>query len=105
MSLSGVARTFGGRFAERISTLEPERWQGPIASSYGLHFVLIGERTQAGLPPLATVREAVRREWMNARRLEAEAALYRTLRERYQIVLEAPPAEGTASDGPSGAVR
>jgi hypothetical protein len=104
MPLSDVARTFGGRFAERISTLKPGRWQGPIASSYGLHFVMIDERTQASVPPLAEVREAVRREWMNARRLEAESALYRTLRERYQVVVE-PPVEGTASNEPSGAVR
>ena len=85
--------------------MEPGRWQGPIPSSYGLHFVLIEERTQASLPPLDAVREAVRREWMNARRLEAEAVLYRTLRERYQIVVEPLPAEGSASNEVSGAVR
>jgi hypothetical protein len=105
MPLGEVARTFGGRFAERISQLEPGRWQGPIPSSYGLHFVLIEERTQASLPPLDAVREAVRREWMNARRLEAEAVLYRTLRERCQIVVEPLPAEGAASNEISGAVR
>ena len=35
--------------------------------------------------------EAVQREWLNARRIEAEQKLYRTLRDRYQIVVETPP--------------
>ena len=47
---------------------------------------------RGGLPPLETVREAVQREWLNARRIEAEAKLYRTLRDRYQIVVEQPKA-------------
>ena len=105
MPLSDVARTFGGRFAKRISTLEQGHWQGPIPSTYGLHFVLINERTQGNLPPLDAVRVAVRREWMNARRLKAEEALYRTLRERYKIVVEALPTEDTPSNKLSRAGR
>jgi hypothetical protein len=52
---SDVARTFGERFSEQIFGLEQGRWQGPIASSYGLHFVRVSERTQGGLPPLDAV--------------------------------------------------
>jgi hypothetical protein len=105
MPRSDAARTFGERFAEELFKLEPWRWQGPIVSSYGLHFVLISERTQGGLQPLDDVRPAVRREWMNARRLEAEATLYRTLRVRYQIVVEEPQPERTTSKEASGAGR
>jgi parvulin-like peptidyl-prolyl isomerase len=71
--------------------MEQGRWQGPIPSSFGHHFLYISERIQGGLPPLDAVRQAVRREWSNARRLEAEQKLYVSLRERYQIVVEAPP--------------
>jgi parvulin-like peptidyl-prolyl isomerase len=69
------------------------RWQGPISSSFGQHFVYISERIAGGLPPLDAVREAVRREWSNARRIEAEQKLYDSLRERYEIVVETPPAK------------
>ena len=31
-----------------------------------------------------------RREWANARRLEAEQKLYASLRDRYEIVVETP---------------
>ncbi len=100
MPHSDVARTFGERFAERLFDLEQGRWQGPVASGYGLHFVRVSERAQGGLPQLDAVRPAVRREWMHARRLEAEQRLYRTLRERYEIVVEAPPAVGAAREEP-----
>jgi hypothetical protein len=91
MSQSDVARTFGEGFAKQLSAVEPGRWQGPIPSSFGVHFAFVDERAKGSLPPLDTVREAVQREWLNARRIETEQKLYRTLRDRYQIVVETPP--------------
>jgi hypothetical protein len=90
MSHSDLERIFGDRFAKQLAAVEPGRWQGPIPSSYGMHFVFVDERTNGSLPPLDTVRDAVQREWLNARRVEAEERLYRTLRDRYQIVVETP---------------
>jgi PPIC-type PPIASE domain len=91
ISQNDVASAFGDGFAKRISVMEPGRWQGPISSSFGQHFVFISERIPGRMPPLDAVRQAVRREWSNARRLEAEQKLYASLRERYEIVVEAPP--------------
>ena len=90
MSQSDVARTFGEGFAKQLSNVEPGRWKGPIPSSFGVHFVFVDERAKGSLPPLDTVREAVQREWLNARRIETEQKLYRALRDRYQIVVETP---------------
>jgi hypothetical protein len=91
ISRSDVARTFGQGFAEQLSTVASGRWQGPIPSSFGAHFVFVDERAKGSLPPLATVRDAVRREWKNARQIEAEQKLYRGLRGRYEIMVEMPP--------------
>ena len=93
VSKSDVASIFGDAFAKRIFVMEPGRWQGPISSSFGQHFVYISERIPGSLPPLDAVRPAVLREWSNARRLEAEQKLYGSLRERYEIVVETPPAK------------
>jgi hypothetical protein len=92
MQHSDVARTFGEGFAKRLSVADIGRWQGPVVSSFGAHFVFVEERTEGSLPPLETVREAVQRDWLNARRIEADARLYRTLRDRYRIVVETPKA-------------
>jgi parvulin-like peptidyl-prolyl isomerase len=78
--------------------MEQGRWQGPIPSSFGQHFVYISERIQGGVPPLEAVRDAVRREWSNARRLEAEQKLYSSLREHYEIVVEQLPATSTQAE-------
>ena len=94
-----VASVFGDGFAKRISVMEPGRWQGPVPSSFGQHFVYISERIPGGVLPLDAVRQAVRREWSNARRLEAEQKLYASLRERYEIVVEMPPARSAQIDG------
>jgi PPIC-type PPIASE domain len=96
---SKVTSVFGEGFARRMAAMETGRWQGPISSGFGQHFVFISERTSGDLPPLDAVRPAVRREWTNARRLEAEQKLYASLRERYEIVVEAPRA--TAAEAAS----
>jgi hypothetical protein len=91
MSQSDVARTFGEAFAKQLSAAEPGVWQGPIPSSFGLHFIFVDQRAKGGLPPFDTVREAVQREWWIARRIEAEQKFYRRMRDRYQIVIETSP--------------
>jgi hypothetical protein len=90
MSQRDLARMFGEGFAKQLSAIESGRWQGPLRSGYGVHFVFVDEHVKGSLPPLDTVRDAVQREWLNARRVEAEEKLYRTLRDRYQIVVETP---------------
>jgi hypothetical protein len=98
VSQTELAGIFGDVFAKRLSVMEQSRWQGPIPSSFGQHFVYISERMQGGVPPLDAVRQAVRREWSNARRLEAEQKLYASLREHYEIVVEQPPATSAQAE-------
>ena len=93
VSPSKVTSIFGESFAKQISVMEKGRWQGPISSGFGQHFVFISERVSGNLPPLDAVRPAVHREWANARRLEAEQKLYASLRNRYEIVVEEPQAK------------
>lgn len=88
---SEVASSFGESFARQLFALKQGRWQGPISSSFGQHFVFVSERVRGSLPPLAAVRTAVHREWVNSRRFEAVQKLYRTLRERYEIVVDLSP--------------
>lgn len=98
MTQSKVTGVFGEAFAKRMAVMETGRWQGPISSSFGQHFVFVRERTSGELPPLEAVRTAVRREWANAERLEAERKLYASLRDRYEIVVETPSAKATSAE-------
>ena len=92
-----VAGTFGDGFARRIFSVEQGRWQGPIASTFGQHFVFVTDRNKGSVPPLDAVRAAVVREWTNARRSELEQKLYRSLRDRYEISVEGEPLKTTAA--------
>ncbi len=88
MAASEVVKQFGEDFATALGKLAPGQWQGPVESGYGAHLVLISERTDARLPALAEARDAVRREWDNARRQEGTARFYRELRQRYTVIIE-----------------
>jgi hypothetical protein len=95
MSSSDLAAVFGHGFAERISTVEAGWWQGPISSSFGQHFIFVRERTPGIVPPLNKIRQAVGRDWANARRLDVEQKLYGSIKARYAVVVEPPPANAT----------
>lgn len=90
---SEIAKQFGEAFAAQLGELPLGRWQGPIASGYGLHLVWVSERTAGGVPALADVRDAVRRDWANAERLRANENYYRELLRRYTVSVEGPAAE------------
>jgi hypothetical protein len=94
LSATEVRKTFGDTFVAGLSTLTPGQWQGPVPSGYGVHLVAVSERTPVRLPELAEVREAVRREWANARRLEAHETFVRSLLQRYTVTIEHPQPAG-----------
>ena len=87
---SDVAKQFGEPFAATLEGLPLGEWQGPVASAYGVHLVLVSERTEAHLPELSDVRDAVQSAWANARQKEATATFYRELLDRYTVTFERP---------------
>jgi len=87
---SEVVKQFGEKFAAQLAELSLGQWQGPLESGYGVHLVLVSERTEGRLPALAEVRDAVRREWANTRRLESNEKFYRELLKRYAVTIERP---------------
>jgi hypothetical protein len=94
MAASEVARQFGDTFTAQLRDLQLGQWQGPVESGYGVHLVLISERTEGGAPSLADVRDAVRREWESTRRKEANEKLYQDLLKHYTVTIEAPLTAG-----------
>jgi hypothetical protein len=87
-----IAGKFGERFAAALGGLPLGRWQGPVESAYGVHLVLVSERAAGRVPALAEVRDAVRREWDDARRRDANETFYRELLKHYTVTIEQPAA-------------
>jgi hypothetical protein len=92
---SEVGKQFGEQFAAKLAGLLPGLWQGPVESGYGVHLVWVSEPTEEGLPALADVRAIVRREWANARRLEANEDFYQQWLTHYTVTIERPQAVAT----------
>jgi hypothetical protein len=89
---SEISKQFGDKFTAKLSGLQPGQWQGPVESGYGVHLVSISERTEGHAPALAEVRNAVRREWDDFQRLEANEKLYQELLKHYTVTIEQPAA-------------
>jgi hypothetical protein len=85
-----IAGLFGETFAAAVFELPLAQWSGPVRSSYGLHLVRVLSREDAKNPPVDQVRDTLGREWQAEKRRETVEALYKTLRDRYQIVIERP---------------
>ena len=92
LPVSEIGKLFGDKFAAKLAELAPGQWKGPIESGYGAHLVLVSERTEGRLRPLAEVRDAVSREWTVARRMEANEKLYAEMLKRYVVTIESPQA-------------
>ncbi len=96
--LREVASLFGQQFAAAVVDVEPGAWHGPIASGYGVHLVFVDDRSEARLPELDEIRDEVRREWDNTRRVETTETFYSNLLDRYEIVIEWPESGTEESD-------
>jgi parvulin-like peptidyl-prolyl isomerase len=88
-----VASQFGPDFAVELTKLKTGEWSGPTPSGYGLHLVFITTRTEGRLTGLNEVREQVKCELMNARRLEANRKFIENLLARYRVTIQSPEAE------------
>ena len=94
-SATEISKQFGHKFAAKLGDFPVGQWYGPVESGYGMHLVFVEERIEGHLPELAEVRDAVRREWANARRLESNEKFFQSLLKHYEIVVEKiDPAKG-----------
>ncbi|MEK1934151.1 MAG: peptidylprolyl isomerase [Pararhizobium sp.] len=93
LPLSGrtsIGQTFGADFAEELSKAPLGQWSGPVDSVFGLHLIRVTERVPGRVPALDAVRDAVVREWTNAKRKELEDQQFAELLKRYVVSIESP---------------
>ncbi|MGD8341172.1 MAG: peptidylprolyl isomerase [Gammaproteobacteria bacterium] len=86
-TLEYVAGHFGYEFVDALASLTPsaDEWQGPIASAYGQHLVLLTESRQRAYPDLDDVVADVERDLAEQRSVEAMETLMSQIRDRYEV--------------------
>ena len=85
-----AAALFGDSFAVALDKLPLGQWSGPVGSGLGQHLVRVRARTPAPAPRLAAIRERVENDWRAAMAHDRTERAYRTLLERYDLVIEKP---------------
>lgn len=88
-----VARTLGKEFANKLFSVGDMGWQGPIASTFGLHLVYIEESTASKMPEFENIREDVKNDFMYDRKREVIDNAYNAVKSRYTILVEGLPYE------------
>jgi hypothetical protein len=85
-----VSKQFGEKFMTKLADLPLGEWGGPIESGYGVHLVLVTDRSDGAVPALAEIRDTVSRAWVNAQRSETNEKFYQALLKRYAVTIEDP---------------
>ena len=76
---------FGDAFAQQAIALEPETWQGPIESAYGLHLVKVYDRQDAYLPEIDAIETKIRDDMDLENREAAKELFYTEILRNYQV--------------------
>ena len=85
---AAMRREFGREFYARIQALPEHSWQGPVASSLGLHMLRITRRSDFRAAQLSEVRDRVSNDWRVSQREKANAEAMQRLRQRFEVEYE-----------------
>lgn len=85
-----ISREYGVTFYEALSKLDTGYWQGPIASSVGIHVVRIEAPPAQSPIAFEEVRSDVYAAWKAEKRKALEKAAFEKLRQGYHISIERP---------------
>jgi parvulin-like peptidyl-prolyl isomerase len=84
-----VANNFGQEFMMALDALNPDAaWQGPIASRYGQHLVLLRQRKAPRVPEFSEVRARVLADYRDEAARRAREQAEQDLVARYEVVRE-----------------
>lgn len=88
-----IAGTFGESFAEELAKLETGKWNGPIRSGFGIHFIRVDDKQESTQPPLDEIRAVAQREWEHEERKAFQKRVEKQLLDKYQVTVEWPKDE------------
>jgi len=86
----GIATLFGDAFAAEVFKHGAGEWFGPVKSVFGYHAVQITHLKEAETPAFDAVREQVRNDIIQQRRIAQRLQDQQRLRERYDVRIDWP---------------
>lgn len=89
-----VSVLFGDAMAEALFTMESGRWNGPYKSDFGMHLARLISRSEARRPTFEESKETALELFAGRQRERRNEAAYRSMRDRYDIIVEWPDGVG-----------
>lgn len=83
-----IARLFGLKFTKSLDTLDLHQWLGPVKSGYGVHLVIIDEKSPRRLARLDEVEREVKLDFRIEAQKKAINTFYEELEQQYNVVVE-----------------
>lgn len=88
-----VGNNFSEDFVAGLDQLTPaDKWQGPLASRYGYHLVMLTSRSEPSIPALADVRDRVLDDYRYESLVRSREAAEKDVVAGYEVRVELEPA-------------
>lgn len=100
-----ITASFGDKFAAEMTDMPEGEWRGPVASSYGLHLILVSGRAEPQAVAYEAVRDAVLRDFSEQRRQQANLDFIGRVKQRYQITVDETALVEAAARSNATAIR
>jgi hypothetical protein len=94
---NAIDGVFGKGFFDLVMDISPGEWAGPIASTYGVHLVHILDKLPARVPLLEEIRDAVLRNWREAKAQEIRELDYAGRRKHFVVEIRRRDARAAES--------
>ena len=94
---TAVDGVFGRGFFDLIAEFPPGEWAGPLVSAYGIHLVRILETLPARTPPLEEIRDAVLKNWREAKAQQIREQDYAERRKHFTVEIRRGDAQAAQS--------
>jgi peptidyl-prolyl cis-trans isomerase C len=92
LSERDAPRVFGdSQLSAALFNIPAGEWAGPFRSAYGWHLVRIERHESAKVPPLDSVKDRVRADYLTAERERRNEAEFKRLAAKYHIVTDGAP--------------
>ena len=93
VSPADVTRLFGKEFSAALFALEtdPNVWQGPVASAFGLHIIRVNQMQPETMPDFEDVRGSVLAAWLDESKRDGNQERLKKLIGKYKVNVEVLP--------------
>ena len=87
MSKNDLEKNFGNSFFESLSSMDENKWSGPIVSDYGLHIVFIKKKVSGYVPGLNQIYQKVYSDYLIMKRRENVINFLDEIKQEYEVII------------------